>query len=121
MIKPKVLFLCSENSCRAQMAEAFLRDTAGERFEAISAGVEATILDPEAVAAIAEVGLDISGQTPKKVDPFLGQRATFVVTLCGREIERAGPIFPGAIGRLKWPIENPASARSREETTHDAR
>lgn len=115
MIKPKVLFLCSQNSCRTQMAEAFLRDLAGERFEVFSAGAEATPLDPEAVAAMAEVGLDISGQTPKEVDPFLRDRITFLVTLCDPEVERTCPIFPGAIWRLKWSIENPATARSRQE------
>jgi arsenate reductase len=115
MIKPKVLFLCSENSCRTQMAEAFLRDMAGERFEVMSAGAEATALDAEAVAAMDELGLDISGQVPKKVDSFLGERVTFLVTLCDREAERTCPIFPGAIWRLKWPIESPATARNREE------
>ncbi len=115
MIKPKVLFLCSDNSCRTQMAEAFLRAMAGERFEVVSAGGRATALDPEAVAAMDEVGLDISGQVPKKVDPFLRERVTFLVTLCDREIETTCPIFPGAIWRLQWPIESPASARGREQ------
>jgi arsenate reductase len=62
-----------------------------------------------------EIGLDISGQTPKKVDPFLGQRVNFLITLCDREIERSCPIFPGAIWRLKWPIENPATVRDHRE------
>jgi arsenate reductase len=115
MIKPKVLFLCSNNSCRTQMAEAFLRDMAGKRFAVISAGAEASTLDPDAVAVMDEVGLDISGQTPKKVDAFLRERVTFLVTLCEGEIERTCPIFPGAIWRLKWPIDNPATARSRQE------
>lgn len=115
MIKPKVLFLCSDNSCRTQMAEAFLRDLAGARFEVVSAGAEATTLDPYAVAAMDEVGLDISGQRPKKVDLFLRERVAFLITLCEREIERTCPIFPGAIWRLKWPIENPATARNKEE------
>lgn len=115
MIKPKVLFLCSENGCRTQMAEAFLRDMAGERFEVMSAGAEAAALDPEAVAAMDEVGLDISRQTPKKVDLFLRERVAFLVTLCDREMERSCPIFPGATWRLQWPIENPASGRSCEE------
>jgi arsenate reductase len=97
------------------MAEAFLRDMAGARFEVVSAGAEATTPDPEAVAAMDEVGLDISGQTPKKVDQFLRERVAFLVTLCEREIERTCPIFPGAIWRLKWPIENPATARNKEE------
>src|SRR5271157_4955147 len=114
MIKPKVLFLCSDNSCRTQMAEAFLRDMAGDRFEVLSAGAEATALDPETVAAMPEVGLDISGQTPKKVDLFLHERVAYLVTLCDREDERACPIFPGATWRLKWALENPAAARSPE-------
>src|SRR5580658_7830664 len=107
MIKPKVLFLCSEDSCRTQMAEAFLRDMAGDRFEAMSAGAEATTLDPEAVAAMDEVGLDISRQTPKNVDQFQRERIAFLVTLCDPELERTCPIFPGAIWRRQWPIENP--------------
>ena len=98
------------------MAEAFLRDMAGERFEVLSAGAEATALDPDAVAAMDEVGLDISGQTAKKVDPFMRERVSYLVTLCDREIERTCPIFPGAIWRLKWPIENPATARNRRGT-----
>jgi arsenate reductase (thioredoxin) len=65
-MKPRVLFLCSDNSSRTQMAEAFLRDMAGERFEVLSAGMEVTAVDAEAVAAMNEVGLEISGQTPKK-------------------------------------------------------
>lgn len=84
MIKPKVLFFCSKNSCRTQMAEAFLRDMAG-RFEALSAGGEATALDPDSVAVMDEAGLDKSGQTPKKVDLFMRKRVAFLVTLCDRE------------------------------------
>ncbi len=115
MIKPKVLFLCSENGCRTQMAEAFLRNMAGERFEAVSAGGEASALDPDAMEAMGEVGLDIRVHAPKKVDAFMRERVAFLVTLCDREIERTCPIFPGATWRLKWPIENPALANGREE------
>jgi arsenate reductase len=97
------------------MAEAFLRDMAGDRFEVLSAGGEATALDPDAVAAMDALGLDISWQRPKKVDLFLRERVAYLVTLCDREQERTCPIFPGATWRLKWPIENPAAARSREE------
>src|SRR5690349_13535754 len=101
MIRPKVLFLCSENSCRTQMAEAFLRDMGGERFEPLSAGAEATAaLDPDAVAAMLEVGIDISEQQPKRVDPFMRERVSYLVTLCEREIELTCPIFPGAFWRL---------------------
>lgn len=115
MIRPKVLFLCSENGCRTQMAEAFLQNIAGERFEAVSAGGKASALDPDAIEAMLEVGLDISGHEPKKVDAFMRERVAFLVTLCDREIERTCPIFPGATWRLKWPIENPALANGREE------
>jgi len=115
MIKPKVLFLCSDNSCRTQMAEAFLRAMAGDSFEILSAGAEATALNREAVAAMHEVGLDISSQVPKKVDPFLRERVAYLVTLCDRAVERTCPIFPGATWRLTWPLENPAAARSQQE------
>jgi arsenate reductase len=116
MIRPKVLFLCSENSCRTQMAEAFLRDLGGERFEPLSAGAEAAApLDPDAVAVMLEVGIDISGQQPKRVDPFMREHVSYLVTLCERDIERTCPIFPGAFWRLKWPIETPTIANDREE------
>ena len=107
-IKTKVLFLCTENSCRTQMAEAFLRALGGDDFEIVSAGAEAGHLDPEAVAAMQEVGIDISSAQTKVVDPFLRQRFHYVITLCDREKERSCPIFPGAIWRQKWPIESPA-------------
>jgi arsenate reductase (thioredoxin) len=111
-----VLFLCSENSCRTQMAEAFLRDMAGEEFEVISAGREvASALDPDSVAAMWEVGIDISRCQTKKVDPLLRERVSYLITPCNRKVEHTCPIFPGAIWRLTWPIENPARARTREE------
>lgn len=116
MLKPKVLFLCSGNSCRTQMAEGFLREMAGERFVAMSAGAEITSpLDPEAVAAMREIGIDISEYRPKKVDPLLRERVSYLVTLCDREVERTCPIFPGATWRLTWPIEDPSRALTRDE------
>ena len=115
MIKPRVLFLCTDNSCRTQMAEGFLRHLAGDRFDVVSAGCEATDLDPDAVEAMLEVGVDISGQRPKQVETYFGQQFTFVITLCNREAENACPIFPGGIWRLQWPIENPHAGRSVAE------
>ncbi len=115
MIKAKVLFLCSGNSCRTQMAEAMLRHIAGDRFEITSAGGDPTPIDPEAVDAMREIGIDISGQTSKVVDGFLGRRFSYVISLCDRQQERTCPVFPGAIWRQVWPMEDPASARSREE------
>ncbi len=117
MIKPRGLFICSGNSCRTQMVEAFLRDLAGDRFEALSAGAEATALDADAIAVMEEVGLDITVQTPKKVNQFLGERVAYLVTLCEREIEKTCPIFPGATWRLEWPIDSPAAGQS----AHDRR
>jgi len=110
-IKTKVLFLCTENSCRTQMAEAFLRDLAGDEFEIVSAGAEAGRLDPFAVAAMLEVGIDISSAQTKMVDPYLRQRFHYVITLCDREKERSCPIFPGAIWRQHWPVESPMTLR----------
>src|SRR5439155_18182261 len=92
------------------------RDMAGEEFEGLSAGSETTAaLDPDAVAAMREVGIDISSQQTKKLDPFLRERVSYLITLCDREIERTCPIFPGAIWRLTWPIENPATAKNSAE------
>jgi arsenate reductase len=108
-IKPKVLFLCTENSCRTQMAEAFLRDMAPDEIEVVSAGAEAGHLDPDAVVAMREVGIDISWAQTKKVDPFLRERFHYVITLCDRESEQSCPVFPGAIWRQTWSLESPAS------------
>lgn len=117
MIKSSVLFLCTGNSRRTQMAEGFLRSLAGDDFDVVSAGSEETPLDPDAVAAMREVGIDISGHEPKAVNRFLGRRFSYVVTLCDRQKEKSCPIFPGAIWRLHWDLEDP----SRTATPGDRR
>jgi arsenate reductase len=90
------------------MAEGFLRDLAGDRFEAMSAGYEPSEeICRDAIEVMREVGIDISGQRPKKTDDFIGQRIGYVVTLCDREKERSCPIFAGALWRLTWPLEDP--------------
>jgi arsenate reductase len=119
VIKPNVLFLCSGNSCRTQLAEAFLSDLAGDRFEITSAGT--TPLDPDAIAAMGELGIDISGHQSKTVTSYLGQRLTLVITLCDRQQERTCPIFPGAIWRHEWHLEIPALPDSPEEHRHRVR
>jgi arsenate reductase len=121
MIKPKVLFLCSGNSCRTQIAEAFLRDLAGDRFEIKSAGSEATPLDPVAVEEMLELGIDISGYQPKSVNAYFGDRVTFLITLCDRQQERTCPIFPGAIWRDQWNLENPAAIEEPAEHRQSVR
>ena len=124
MIKSSVLFLCTGNSRRTQMAEGFLRALAGDEFDVVSAGSEETPLDPDAVAAMREVGIDIAGQEPKAVNRYLGRRFTYLVTLCDREKERTCPIFPGAIWRLHWDLEDPsriATAGNRREAIRRVR
>lgn len=110
MIKPKVLFVCTENSCRSQMAEAFLRQHAGDRFDASSAGAQATILNPMAIEVMKEIGIDISGQHSKDVAQFLGQTFQYVVRVCDKLREKC-PVLPGAIWYLDWSFEDPASAQ----------
>ena len=109
MAKQKVLFLCTGNSCRSQMAEALLRHLAGDRFEVASAGTEPSRVNPLAIAAMREIGVDISRQRSKSVEEFLGQCFAYVITVCDNANARC-PIFPGAVQRLHWPLEDPAAA-----------
>lgn len=113
---PNVLFLCTGNSCRSQMAEGWLRHLAGDYFNAQSAGLEPSALNPLAVEAMREVGIDISGQRSKNVIGFLGQHFPYIITVCDRARD-ACPIFPGICVREHWPIDDPANA----EGSHDER
>jgi arsenate reductase (thioredoxin) len=108
-MKPKVLFVCIENSCRSQMAEGFLRHLAGDRFEALSAGARPTRLDPSAVEVMKEVGIDISRQSSKDVAQFLGRSFHYVIGVCD-SIKEKCPVLPGAIWYRDWSIEDPAQA-----------
>jgi arsenate reductase len=108
-MRPKVLFLCTGNSARSQMAEGYLRHAAGDRFEAMSAGIEPKGLNPLAVEAMREIGIDISPQTSKDVVSLLGQHVPYVVTVCDNAKERC-PIFPGTWKFLHWSLEDPAAA-----------
>jgi arsenate reductase len=95
MMKPRVLFMCTENSCRSQTAEGFLRHLAGDRFEVTSAGTYPTELDSKAVSVMHEVGIDISSQRAKDIAGFFGQRLQYVITVRKKAKERC-PIFPGS-------------------------
>ena len=110
MIKPKVLFVCTENSCRSQMAEGFLRQHAGDYFDIYSAGAEPTKLNPSAVEVMREIRIDISQQHAKGVDQFLGQNFQYIVRVCDKVREKC-PVLPGAIWYLDWSFEDPAAAR----------
>ena len=109
MRKTRVLFLCTANSCRSQMAEGFLRHLAGDRFEVISAGTSPTELNPVAVRVMQEVGIDISKHWAKDTAEFFSERFQYVITVCKKAKERC-PIFPGAIWRFDWDIQDPAGA-----------
>jgi len=113
--KPKVLFLCTGNSARSQMAEGYLRATAGDRFEPLSAGIEPKGLNPLATEAMREIGIDISHQKSKDVVSFLGQYIPYIVTVCDNARERC-PIFPRTYKFLHWSFDDPAAVTgSREE------
>jgi arsenate reductase len=112
--KPKVLFLCTGNSARSQMAEGFLRHFAGDQFGAVSAGTKPGTLNPLAVKAMAELGIDISRQTSKNVTQFLTIPIQYLVTVCDHARESC-PIFPGAVHMLHWSFEDPAAAEGTYE------
>ena len=114
MKKTKVLFLCTHNSARSQMAEGLLRHLAGDRFEVMSAGTEATHVRPLAVRAMDEVGIDISGQESKTLDRYVGEPSDYVITVC-EEANEACPFFPSAAERLHWSLPDPAAAQGTEE------
>ena len=113
-MKPKVLFLCTGNSARSQMAEGYLRHVASEHFDALSAGIEPKGLNPLAVEAMREIGIDISSQHSKDVVSLLGQHIPYVVTVCDNAKERC-PIFPGTWKFLHWSFEDPAAAQGTYE------
>jgi arsenate reductase (thioredoxin) len=112
--RARVLFLCTHNSARSQMAEGLLRHLAGDRFEAMSAGTEATSVRPLAVKAMEELGIDISGQTSESLDGYLEEPLDYVITVCDAANE-ACPFFPGAANRLHWSFEDPSKADGTEE------
>jgi arsenate reductase (thioredoxin) len=114
MTKRRVLFLCTHNSARSQMAEGFLRHLAGDRFEVESAGTEQTRVNPLAVTAMAEVGVDLSGHRSKTLDRFLDQPWDHVITVCDHAKERC-PVFPRSAHRLHWGFEDPSGATGTEE------
>jgi arsenate reductase len=109
MNKQRVLILCTGNSARSQMAEGLLRHLAGDRFDVFSAGTKPVGLNPNAVKAMAEIGIDISAHRSKSVEQFAGQEFDYVITVCDNARE-ACPFFPGAAKRLHHSFEDPAAA-----------
>jgi len=110
----RVLFVCTGNSARSQMAEGLLRHEAGDRFDVFSAGTHPTQVRPEAVAAMHEIGIDITRHRSKSIDEFAGQEFDYVITVCDHANQTC-PVFPGHARRLHWSFEDPAAAPGSEE------
>jgi arsenate reductase len=110
----RVLFLCTHNSARSQMAEGFLRAMAGDRFEAGSAGTEKTSVNPLAIRAMAELGIDLGGHRSKLYEDVASEAWDFLITVCDGANERC-PWVPGSVERLHWSFPDPSRATGTEE------
>src|SRR5215207_9434091 len=107
--KTRVLILCTGNSARSQMAEGLLRHDGGDRFEVHSAGTIASFVRPQAIEAMLEVGIDISGHRSKSVEEFLGREFDYVITVCDNANENC-PVFPSKTKRIHWSFDDPAES-----------
>ena len=116
MDKQKVLFLCTGNSARSQMAEAFVRTYAGDTFEAYSAGLEPKGVNPLTIRVMNEVGIDISDQSSKGVDTYLGKMLfQYLITVCDDADKNCPTVWPGVNKRMHWSFEDPAKFEGTEE------
>ena len=109
----RLLFLCTGNSCRSQMAEGWARHFAGDRFAIHSAGIEAHGQNPRAIAVMAEAGVDISGQQSTRLTAAMLAEVDLVVTVCGHADEHC-PVLPAGVRRMHWPLDDPARASGDE-------
>ncbi|MCR9201887.1 MAG: arsenate reductase ArsC [Planctomycetaceae bacterium] len=120
--KTRMLFLCTGNSCRSQMAEGFLREMFPEQYESLSAGANPTgYVNQKAVAAMAELGIDISAQSSKHIHEFLppkGEVPDVIVSVCGTADDNC-PVFPAPVKRLQWLFDDPHYAEGTEEEIMD--
>jgi arsenate reductase (thioredoxin) len=115
MDKARVLFLCTHNSARSQMAEALLRHYAGDQFEVYSAGLEPSEISPLTHKVMEELGIDMQGQYAKPLTLYMGKvHFGYLITVCSKAEERC-PIFPGMGIRLHWPFDDPAEFNGSEE------
>jgi arsenate reductase (thioredoxin) len=113
-MKRKVLFLCTGNSCRSQMADGIVNNDFAGRIEAVSAGTEPHGLNPRAVQVMAEIGIDISGNSSDHVSRYEGQPFDYVISLC-RDADEKCPAFFGGVRRLHMPFDDPPRATGTEE------
>lgn len=114
MNKQRVLILCTGNSARSQMAEGLLRHEFGDHYEVSSAGLKPSHVRPEAIAVMRELGIDLSGHRSKHVDEFADQPFDYVITVCDNAKETC-PVFPAAVRRIHWSLEDPAAVEGSEE------
>ncbi|HTP64872.1 MAG TPA: arsenate reductase ArsC [Geobacteraceae bacterium] len=113
-MKKRVLFLCTHNSCRSQMAEGIVNHFLGDHFQAFSAGTEKTRVNPLAIRILAEIGIDISGHYSKTLDEFASEQFDHVITLCGSANEQC-PLFFGGIRRVHIGFDDPSRTVGTEE------
>jgi arsenate reductase len=118
-VKERVLILCTGNSARSQMAEGLLRELAGTQFEVFSAGSKPSIVNPFAIQAMHEHGIDISGYHSKHLSEFISQPFDYVITVCDNAAETC-PIFPGRALRLHWSFPDPAGLLASNEAKLNA-
>jgi arsenate reductase len=112
--KKKVVFLCTHNSARSQMAEGILRNLYGDRFEVFSAGTEPSMVNPYAIEAMQEIGIDMSAHSSKSMDKFDGMRIDYIVTVCDHAKESC-PTFPGAKHNIHKGFSDPSKFRGKDE------
>ncbi|WP_127529365.1 arsenate reductase (thioredoxin) [Paenibacillus kobensis] len=113
--KPLIYFLCTGNSCRSQIADGFMNELGGDRYEVKSAGLEAHGLNPRAVQVMKEAGVDISNNSSDVIDPEVLNRSTYVITLCGHADEHCPVITNPNIIKWHWGFDDPAKATGTEE------
>ena len=115
MKKKRILIVCTNNSCRSQMAEGFFRYYGGDYLDVYSAGTHATYVNPAAISVMRERGIDISGQKSEIIDKYVNQQFDYVITVCDNARELC-PAFPGVTGQLHWGFEDPAEFTGSQDT-----
>jgi arsenate reductase len=113
-MKKRVLFLCTANSCRSQMAEGIVNHYLGDKIEAFSAGTTPTFVDPRAIAVLKEIGIDISGNRSKSMTEFEGRQFDYVITLCDSANEQC-PLFFGGVQKIHMGFDDPAAVQGTDE------
>ena len=114
MSKKRVLFLCTGNSCRSQMAEGLLRYLGKDNYDVKSAGTHPTQINPLSIKVMQEIGIDIYKQKSKSIKEFTGQTFDYVITVCDNA-KQTCPVFPGTYNKIHWDLEDPAIAQGSEE------